>query len=57
MRSTVTFHTNGAQPLLLLLDANEHTSFLGALIKRSPIPRGCVLDCEVRCKPYLNPSR
>jgi hypothetical protein len=57
MRSTVTFHRNGVQPLLLLLDASEHTPFLVALVKRSPISRGRVLDCEKRCKPYLNPSR
>lgn len=31
MRSTVTFHKNGVQPLLLLLDASEHMSFLGHL--------------------------
>jgi hypothetical protein len=57
MRSTVTFHKNAVPPLLLLLDASEHTSFLVALVKRSPIPRGRVLDCEKRCKPYLNPNR
>ena len=57
MHYTVTFHKNGVQALLLLLDASEHGSFLVALVKRSPIPRGRVLDCEKRCKPYLNPSR
>jgi hypothetical protein len=57
MHYKVTFHANGAQALLLLPDANEHTSFLVALVKRSPIPRGRILNCEKRCKPYLNPSR
>ena len=57
MHYTVTFHTNGAQALLSLLDANEHTSCLVVLVMRSPIPRGRVVDCEKRCKPYLNPSR
>jgi hypothetical protein len=46
-----TFHTNGPQVLLLLLDANAQASPLVALVKRLPISRGCVLDCEKRCKP------
>jgi hypothetical protein len=57
MRYVVTLHPNGAQALLLLLDANEPTSRPVALVKRSPFLRGCVLDCEVRCKPYLSPTR
>ena len=57
MHYRVTFHTNGVQEGLLLLDANEHRSCLVTLVTRSPISRGRVLDCEKRCKRYLNPSR
>jgi hypothetical protein len=56
MHYKVTFHANGVQALLLLLDANEHVVSSGT-VKRPPISRGRVLDCGKRCKPYLNPSR
>jgi hypothetical protein len=57
MLYTVTFYTNGLQTLLLLLDANERASSIVRPANRPPISRGRVLDCEKRCKRYLNPSR
>ena len=52
-----TFQTNGVQTLLLLRDANKRTSCPVTLVKRSPLYRDRVVDCEKRCKQYLNPSR
>lgn len=56
MHSRATFHMNRMQTLLLPLDANECKSCLMTPVKAVAIPRGRVLDCEKKCKRYLNPS-
>jgi hypothetical protein len=56
MNYKVTFYTNRVQKLPLL-DGHQWTPCLVTRAKRSPISRGRVMDCEKRCKRYLNPSR